>query len=285
MPARTYLLLILALISVSSSSLVVRYVSSVSAITLAFWRMLTASGMLWAYSSLYKCEPLSTRNKKRVAFAGMFLGLHFIFFFIGVREVSIANATIFANTGPFFTSLIALLSGKPVHRNALIGLCSAVVGILIIQGADLQMGYKSTLGNLTSLLSGLCIAITYVFASKIREETENVVYGRSLFLAASLCIGMVGLLFGDSLFRFTTDHFFWFLFLGFVPTVLGHNILNYVIKYLTPTAVASVPLGEPIVASVLAFFLFSEMVSIGVFIGGPFIFFGIFLVLKNSLKP
>ena len=63
-----------------------------------------------------------------------------------------------------------------------------MVGILIIQGADLQMGYKSTLGNLISLLSGLCIAITYVFASKIREETENVVYGRSLFLAASLCI-------------------------------------------------------------------------------------------------
>ena len=36
---------------------------------------------------------------------------------------------------------------------------------------------------------------------------------------------------------------FWFFFLGLVPSILGHNTLNYAVKYLSPTAVASIPLG------------------------------------------
>ena len=41
-----------------------------------------------------------------------------------------------------------------------------------------------------------------------------------------------------------------------MPTIFGHNSLYYVIKYISPTIVASVPLGEPIIASILAFFIF-----------------------------
>lgn len=284
MTTRTYLLLVLALVSVSSSSLVVRYVASVPAITLAFWRMLTASGMLWAYSARFEQESLNKENRPRVILAGVFLGFHFIFFFIGVREVSIANATLLANTGPLFTSLFALIGGKPIHRHALIGLFCATIGVLIVQGSGFQLGQENIFGNLISLLSGLCIAITYMFASKIREKTNNVVYGRSLFLTASVCVALVALFFGYPLFGFTVEHLCWFLFLGLVPTIFGHNVLNYVIKFLTPTAIASVPLGEPIIASVFAYFLFSEVVPSGSFLGAPFIFFGIFLVLKKSLK-
>ena len=284
MTTRIYLLLVLALVSVSSSSLVVRYAASVPAITLAFWRMLTASGMLWAYSARFERGSLNKKNRLRVILAGVFLGLHFIFFFIGVREVSIANATLLANTGPLFTSLFALIGGKPIHRDALIGLFCATIGILIVQGSGFRLGQENILGNFISLLSGLCIAITYMFASKIREETNNIVYGRSLFLTASMCVALVALLFGHPLFGFTIEHFFWFLFLGLVPTILGHNVLNYVIKFLTPTAVASVPLGEPIIASIFAYFLFSEVIPSGSLLGAPFIFFGIFLVLNKSLK-
>ena len=64
----------------------------------------------------------------------------------------------------------------------------------------------------------------------------------------------------------------WILFLGFVPSILGHNSLNYSIKYLSPTAIASVPLGEPIIASLLGFVIFSEPVPIESLISAPFIF-------------
>ena len=70
------------------------------------------------------------------------------------------------------------------------------------------------------------------------------------------------------------------MFLGVVPSILGHNSLNYSIRYLSPTAVASVPLGEPVIASILGYALFSESISIEALLGAPFIFFGIYLILN-----
>ena len=145
----------LALVSVSSSSLVVRYAAAVPAVTLAFWRMFLASGMLWVYS-IKRTESLSQINKTRVAFAGMFLGLHFIFFFIGVREVSVASATLLANTGPFFTAVFSVAVRKPVHKYAFLGLVCAMVGILVVQGSGLNAAMENFYGNFLSLLSKNC---------------------------------------------------------------------------------------------------------------------------------
>ena len=50
MSKRIYLILFIALISVSSTAVVIRYVELVPALTLAFWRMLSASLFLWCYS-------------------------------------------------------------------------------------------------------------------------------------------------------------------------------------------------------------------------------------------
>ena len=265
MSTRLFLILTLALFSVSSTSIVIRYVAGVPALTLAFWRMLSASGMLWSYSRFTVLKPLSRANKIRIVFAGISLGLHFSFFFIGVRNTTIANATLFATTGPFFTTIFSLLLGQKIHRKIFIGLAFAIIGFIIIQGSDFNIGAKFLYGNLISLLSGFCIAVTYIFASKIREDTENVVYGRTLFF-------------------FKKGDIIWLLFLGFVPSILGHNMLNYSIKYLSPTAVASVPLGEPIIASLFGYILFSEKLPLESLIGGPFILFGVFFIITGHNK-
>jgi len=49
--------------------------------------------------------------------------------------------------------------------------------------------------------------------------------------------------------------FFWLLFLGLVPTIVGHNSIYYAIKYVSPTIVAAFPLGEPIIATLLAYLI------------------------------
>ena len=68
MTVRIGLILLLAMVSVSSTSLVVRSVATVPALVLAFWRMFTASGMLWSYSVIRPAGKLSPINKKRIIF-------------------------------------------------------------------------------------------------------------------------------------------------------------------------------------------------------------------------
>jgi drug/metabolite transporter (DMT)-like permease len=269
-------------LSVSSTSIVIRHLVGFPALALAFWRMFTASGLLWGYSATTRTGTLSKENLVLTFFAGVFLGLHFSCFFWGVRNTSIANATLLANTGPFFTALFAFIKQGTLKKPVLIGLGLAFVGLISIQMSEGKTYQDNFLGDFVSLLSGLSIAVTYSYAKKIRRGTSAVVYGRTLFFFASLTILVIWMTLEPSPILFEKTDLGWILFLGFVPSILGHNSLNYSIKYLSPTAIASVPLGEPIIASLLGFVIFSEPVPIESLISAPFIFFGIYLILKHQ---
>jgi len=273
---------VLALFSVSSTSLVIKLLPTVPALTMAFWRMFIASLMLWVYSYFKKTTPLNKKSLKNVALAGVFLGLHFACFFWGVRNTSIANATLLANTGPLFTVGLTFFIYRKTSTQVLLPLVVALFGIYFIQRGELNTSSNYFLGNIISLFSALCIAIVYIIAKQVRKENNTVAYGRTLFLFASITIGTVCLILDVPMFKFEKEHFFWFLFLGFVPSILGHNSLNYAVKYLSPTAVASIPLGEPIIASFFGLVLLSEAIPSTSIQGAPLIFLGIYFIIKNS---
>tara|TARA_B100000579_G_scaffold58251_1_gene41804 strand:+ start:8810 stop:9667 length:858 start_codon:yes stop_codon:yes gene_type:complete len=283
MSNRIYLILALALVSVSSTAVVIRYVELVPALTLAFWRMLSASLFLWCYSIKKPQNLISLDNKYRILLAGFFLGMHFALFFVGVRNTSVASATLLANTGPIFTSLMSRFRGEKVSLSVILGLLISIFGIIFVQWSDFRVEGNNSWGNIFSLLSGFCIAMTYMFASEIRKDTENILYGRSVFFIAAMTICVIAMLNGVSIFSFNKTDIVWFVFLGIVPSILGHNMLNYCIKYLSPTAVASIPLGEPIIASALCYFLFFETVPISALLGAPLVFCGIIITVKNSM--
>ena len=157
-----------------------------------------------------------------------------------------------------------------------------MLGVFLIQRSDFYHDPTTSVGNIISLLSGFCIAIVYMVAKKIRKENNNISYGRTLFFFAAVTIGVICIATNESLFSFELKDLKWFLFLGVVPSILGHNSLNYAIKYLSPTAVASVPLGEPVIASLFGWFLFGEAITKNSLEGAPFILVGIYFIVKKS---
>ena len=282
MTVRIGLILLLAMVSVSSTSLVVRSVATVPALVLAFWRMLTASGMLWSYSVIRPAGKLSPINKKRIIFAGIFLGCHFACFFLGVRNTSIANATLLGCMAPIFTVIISIFQKKKINKMTYVGLSVALIGGGIIQSGDLSLNNANLFGNSIALLSALFIAITFVLAEEIRQETNSIVYGRSLFFVASITVLLIAATAGDSILNFKAGDIPWFLFLGLVPSIFGHNLLNYAVKYITPTAVSAVPLGEPIIASIFGLLLFGETIPFGALLGGPIVLIGVYIIINNQ---
>ena len=51
---------------------------------------------------------------------------------------------------------------------------------------------------------------------------------------------------------------------------------------LSATSVAAVPLGEPVISSLGAYFLFEEPVGMSVFLGGIITLIGVYIVIKND---
>jgi drug/metabolite transporter (DMT)-like permease len=75
----------------------------------------------------------------------------------------------------------------------------------------------------------------------------------------------------------------WLLGLVILPTLVGHNSMNYAVKYIRPTIVGAMPFGEPILASILAWLFFGEIVGWNVVIGGTITLSGlVLLTLKRG---
>ena len=70
--------------------------------------------------------------------------------------------------------------------------------------------------------------------------------------------------------------------MGIIPTIIGHGSMYYAIRYVSPTVVASAPMGEPILASIMAWFLFQEAVGIITLIGGSITLIGLILLVQKN---
>ena len=277
MKKNKFLLLMIALLSVSSASLVVRMLPDTNAITIAFWRMFLASIMVFtiSYKNIFTFVP-----DKKIILAGVFLGIHFALFFRSVQLTSIAEAALLGTTAPIFTELYAIIFQKKLILPVVIfGLFVAFVGagVLVSQSSFSETG---ALGNVLAILCSIAISFVLVVGKDIRKSVGLFEYTRWLFFFASCTLFIISLIASVSIFSFSPEDFPWFIFLALVPTMVGHNIFYYLIKTLNTTTVAAVPLGEPIISSLGALALFGEPIGVAVVVGGGITLLGVFLVVR-----
>ena len=247
------------------------------AITIAFWRMFLASIMVFIVS--YK-NILSFVPDKKILFAGFFLGIHFALFFRSVQLTSIAEAALLGTTAPIFTEIYAItFQRKPILPVVIFGLLIAFLGagVLVSQSSFSETGM---LGNMLAILCSVAISFVLVVGKDIRASVGLFEYTRWLFFFAACTLWVISLIVGVSVFSFSSQELPWFIFLALIPTMVGHNIFYYLIKTLSTTTVAAVPLGEPIVSSLGALALFGEPIGFAVILGGGITLCGVFLVVR-----
>tara|TARA_Y100000590_G_scaffold457352_1_gene609801 strand:+ start:787 stop:1650 length:864 start_codon:yes stop_codon:yes gene_type:complete len=276
------LLLILALFSVSTSPIIGRALTGVGAVSISFWRMFLASMILWIFSMIKPQGAISSSvNLKRTILAGILLGTHFALFFEAIKITKISNATFLGTLAPFFTLLIELFILKRQYdKKVLLGLMFTLMGSLIILAYNFDMDTKYTVGNLYAILCSISIAGALMIGEKVRGTEKTITYTRTLYLSASITLLFIAFIAKENLFQNTFNEYLGLLFLGLVPTIFGHNSIYYAIRYVSPTIVSAFPLGEPIIATIFAYFLFSENITMNIFLGGFFTFLGLILISR-----
>ena len=281
---RIYILLIIGLFAISTSPVIAKLLPSVPASVIAFWRMAFASIILWVYTGLFTAGPIVAKSSKLVYLAGVSLAMHFIFWFGALKLTSIANTTVLGIVAPAFTLLIEkFVYGKKINALSSISLIIIFSGCIIVQGNDLGNLRGVGLGNIMAIISAVFLGVVFLVGSKVRQNTGVLPYTKNLFTISAIVLLFCSLLLNNSIFNYSAENYFWLLMLGVIPTLIGHTIFSYSIKFVSPTIIASIPLGEPIIASILAFVLFSEGVASNVFIGGIIIAIGlIFLIRSNN---
>lgn len=69
------------------------------------------------------------------------------------------------------------------------------------------------------------------------------------------------------------------------PQLLGHTFINFALRAIDATRVSVAIMAEPVVATILAYFLFQETPSWLAYPGGVAILIGIYLVTTVQQQP
>ena len=281
---RISILLFIALMSVSTSPIVAEYLKNVPAISISFWRMFIAAMILWIYSILKKQGKIkSNRNLRKIILAGILLGIHFALFFQAIKMTKIANATFLGTLAPIFTLFLEVVFLKrKFNKYILFGLLLSFMGAIIILSHNFDLSQQYTIGNFLAVICSLCLGVSFIIAEKVRQYENTIIYTRTLYLTASITLFIIAIITNSDLIGFTNNDYMGLVFLGIVPTIIGHNVIYYSVKYVSPTIVSAFPLGEPVIATILAFFIFGQSIGLNIYLGGFVTFVGLFLIILKK---
>ena len=286
MSVRIYILLVLSMFAVSTSPIIARYLNHLSPITIGLWRMVIAALIMSAYGYYkYDLKPINSDNKLKVIIAGILLGIHFALFYgaIALMPNNIANATVFGTMAPLFALFIEIYFGKSINKKLIFGLLIVLLGSSIMFVSDFSIDSDLTLGNILAIACSICFAFVFILSDQVRKTDSSFNFSKNVFIYASITLFLIGIAKSIPFFSISFNDFIFLFILGVVPTIIGHSVLYYLINYLRPTIVASIPLGEPFIATIFAWFLFeNQVLNSYILFGGVTTLFGLFIIIKNK---
>lgn len=273
------LVLIGGVISISFSAVLIR-LAQAPAPVIAFYRLFFAT-VFFAPLAIKqsKTHQPSLRQISLALGAGALLAMHFLFWMTSLEHTSVASSVVLVTTQPLFVFLISVLflQEKPT-KIMWIGLSLALLGSLTVVFTEGVGGESRLLGNFLALLGAIMMACYFLVARKLRKDMPLALYSCLVYGGSSVVLSIFILVMALPWVGFTGQTWLVFLLLALIPTILGHNSLNWALKYLPATMVSVVILGEPLGASILAAFILKEIPVMLEVVGSLLTLGGIILV-------
>lgn len=234
-------------------------------------------------------RELAGIRKKDLAFAclsGVFLALHFAVWISSLQYTTVASSTVLVAMQPLF--VIAggyFLYQERIGRVGLLGAALALAGSVMIGINDFQAGGQALLGDLLAFAGAIFVAGYVLIGRNLRARMSLLPYTFLVYGSATLVLILLNLVYGASFYPYPTMTWVWFLCLAIFPTIFGHSLFNWALKYVKAAVVSVCTLGEPVGATILAYFIFGEVPSILQLAGGCVILTGLTIFITSQRMP
>jgi drug/metabolite transporter (DMT)-like permease len=285
MPSKqVYFILTLGLLAVSLAAIFIKFAQA-PGLVVAFYRMLIASLVLLPLTlPALKKTPLSKHNAPYTLLAGVFLGIHFATWISSLSYTTIAASVSIVATQPIWVALFGwVFLGLAPSFMLLLGVLISVAGGAMIGFGDFSGGSAPLLGDFLALLGAISSAAYFLLGRSAQKRglSLNAYVGVAYGIAALVLLPLP-LLAGVSYIEYPLSTFLWIAFLALIPQLLGHTSINYAVRFLNPTLVATAMLLEPIGAGLLDFIIFQQIPSTITLLGSLILLFGVAISIYAS---
>jgi drug/metabolite transporter (DMT)-like permease len=280
-----WLLLGVGVAAVSASAIFVRYAADAHPLAISFWRCIVGALVLAPFARR-DLGSLDRRSRNVSLVAGIFLAAHFGTWIWSVELTTIAAAVLLLATTPIFVAVAARLwLGERLRGVGWIGIAFTVAGAAAIGGADL--GGSNLTGNVLALIGG-ATAGGYTIAGQVARRDLGIIgYSVITYSVAAVVLLLACLIADAPLWGYGAQTWWAIAAIVVGPQLLGHTILNLVVKELEATMISVAIMAEPLIATSLAYVLFDEVPGALVYPAGIAVLVGIYLVsnARRSREP
>jgi len=287
----TLLALGVGVLVVSTASVLIRELLrlEVSASTVAALRLSIASLVMAiaAFGSLGAFQKISFRVLSLTAISGICLAAHFITWIQSLKFIPVATSTFLVTTSPIWVALFSFFFLKEtVGKKQFLGILIAIggAGIVLSTSPENSVSSEGLLGETLAVIGAVSIAIYFVIARSLKEKIDLRVFVFLAYLFASFVVIIWMLIENTESIMIPNDAWGFLIALALGPQAIGHTIFNWAVRRLPATTVSTAILGEPIFASILAWWWLSEKIDTVSAIGFITIVIGILISTRTALS-
>jgi drug/metabolite transporter (DMT)-like permease len=261
-PVGELALLAVAVLAVSTSAPLIRGAAAPT-LAIACWRNVLSVPVLGSWVAARPAERAGwsarSEDERRLSrLSGVLLAAHFATWVPSLSYTSVASSVALVATQPVWAALIAHRRGHHVATGTWVGIGLALAGALVLTGVDVSISSRALFGDLLALVGGMLAAAYVTVGAEVRRSVSTGVYALTCYATAAALLLTLCVVARQSLWGY--DAGTWWAIAGLVvgAQLLGHTLVNRVLRSISPTVVSVAILFEILGASLIARVAFGE---------------------------
>ncbi len=258
------------------------------ALAIAFWRNAMAVGALSPFVLLRGRAELRRMGRRSVLLsvvAGVVLSLHFALWLPSLSMTSVASSTALVTTTPIWTTLILRMRGERQPAMVWAGSALAFTGVVLVSGVDLSLSPRALAGDALALGGGMAAACYVLLGAEVRRTVSTSAYTFVCYSTTAVVLLGACLVSGASVGTgYTAETWVKLVILTAAAQLLGHSLINRVVRGLGPSVTSTAILLETPGAALIAALWLGQHPPLGVYPALAVILTGLALVILSGRR-
>ncbi|MEH1943942.1 MAG: EamA family transporter [Nostoc sp.] len=242
---------------------VVFHRSWIATVVFGLWNGIEAFRYQQSDNQSIEQKPFTTQEVWLLLAMGTAAGTYLLLWAWSLSQTSVANVALLSNLNSLFVALAGyLLFGRRFDNRFVIGLVIALGGAIAFELNKVQFATDQILGDALALLTAVFMATCMLLIERLRTRfsTATIMLWRC-GVTTMLLLPVLPFL-ENRLFPYSWTGWFFIIFQALFCQVLGQGLLAYSLSRISSGVVAVTLLLEPVLASIFAWFIFSEQVGL-----------------------
>jgi len=231
-------------------------------------------------------QAMPARSRWLAIFAGAMFGFNITLNAASLEHISVIIGQALIATIPIWVAIleVAILKVK-LKGSVWLGVFVALAGAILISWATsgeappLEGGNPS-LGIIMALISACSASLYIIIGRKVRGSVSFVPYIWLVYTSGAVTTLLIIASSRTPVLGYEWQGYLWVLLLAVLAQIIGHGVLNFVLRYLSPTTLTVTAQTVPVLSALWALLILSETPTMTQVAGSIVLVLGVGIVLR-----